>query len=374
MLSFGLSDIPTLLIVFIISYVAQFYYRYFTRINPLPGPIPLPIIGNTHQKIGYSLGDWYKLLHKKYGDMFEINYAGQRLIVLCRPDLIENMNTTSTKTKYPIRFNNTEGLVEYGISAVGIGHNNDPKSWKFNRQFITQAMLSPSFEHQAIEWTNELWKEMESYWMKIGENKEIDLGKWMHRFTNEIIFKIATGVQNNAVAAYYYTVVAPESIKSLSENDKEKMKSSEDLVATIQTYMGGVGYFFVFNKFIRNNFPFLREKVKSLLKNKEKLFDKIRKIIKERRIEIENTPLDQPLRHDMLTSHLTANTPRDINIIKHTDDADMLRPMNDKEIFGNTFEAFIAGTDTSGSMLCFIIYYLEHHPEVKKRLRKEFDE
>ncbi|CAG8747785.1 28214_t:CDS:2, partial [Racocetra persica] len=309
-------------------------------------PIPLPIIGNIHQKNGHSLGNWYKLLHKKYGDMFEVNYAGQRTIVLCRPDLIENMNTTSTKTKYPIRFNNTEGLVEYGISEVGIGHNNDPKSWKFNRQFFSQSMLTPSFDNQAIEWTNELWKEMESYWNKLDENHELDLTKWMHRFTNEIIFKIAT----------------------------EKLKDAEDFVQSVEIYMGGIGYFFVFNKFIRNNFPFLKEKIKSLLKNKEKFFGRIEKIINDRRTEIENTPLDQPLRHDLLTSHITANTPRDINVIKHSDDVDMSRPLNDKVIFGNIFESIIAGTDTSANMLCFIVYYLGNHPEVTKRLRQEFDE
>ncbi|RIB19369.1 cytochrome P450 [Gigaspora rosea] len=284
------------------------------------------------------------------------------------------MNSNSTKTKYPIRFNNTEGLIEYGISAVGVGHNNNPKSWKYNREFFTQSLLTPKFDYQAIEWTNELLTELESYLNKIGENQQVDLGKWMHRFTNEIIFKIATGVKNNSVAAYYYTVVAPESFKYLNENEQKKLKHSEDFVQSIVTYMGGVGYFFVFNKFIRNNFPFIRGKVKKLLENKNYLFNEIKKFIKERRIEIENTPLDQPLRHDLLTSHITGNTPRDINIIKHSDDVDLLRPMTDKEIFSNIFESLIAGTDTSASMFCFIIYYLEHNPEVKKRLRQEIDE
>ena len=56
-------------------------------------------------------------------------------------------------------------------------------------------MMSPSFNRQAIEWTNDLWKEMESYWNDLGEKKELDLVKWMHRFTNEIIFGISTGVK-----------------------------------------------------------------------------------------------------------------------------------------------------------------------------------
>ena len=89
--------------------------------------------------------------------MYEIILAGQRLIVLCKPDLVENMNIPSTKTKYPIRFHNTEGFVEYGFDGVGVANSNVNKSWKYNRQFFTQAMMTPSFNYQVIEWTNELW-------------------------------------------------------------------------------------------------------------------------------------------------------------------------------------------------------------------------
>jgi hypothetical protein len=71
----------------------------------------------------------------------------------------------------------------------------------------------------------------------------------------------------------------------------------------------------------------------------------LKNIIKERRNEIENTPLDQPLRHDMLTSYITANTLHDINTTRRAD-ADLLRPMTDKEIFGNIIEATTGGIDT----------------------------
>ncbi|CAG8825104.1 24621_t:CDS:2, partial [Cetraspora pellucida] len=312
------------------------------------------------------------LLYKKYGDMFEVYYAGDRKIVLSRPDLIENINSTSTKTKYPHRFEDTEGLVEYGIGA-GVGNNNDLNSWRFNRQFFTQAMFSSKFEILSVECINELWKEIESYWNEVNENKEIDLVEWMHRVTHEIIFKTTTGVKPNAVAAYYYTVFAPEKLKSLNKNEQEKWKYYEGLVQSIHTYMNGVGYFFVLNKFIRENVPFIRGKVKTLLKNKENLFNRVGKIVKERRIEIENTPLDQPLRHDFLTAHITTNTPRDINIINHNE-KNISRPMTDSEIIDNIVEAITAGTESAANMVCFIVYYLEHNPEAKKRLRQEFDQ
>jgi hypothetical protein len=348
--SLGISDIPSFLIIISILYVTRYYYHYFTRPNPLPGPFPLPILGSAYQQIGYGFNDWLTSLHKKYGDMYEIILAGQRLIVLCRPDLIENMNIPSTKTNYPIRIHTTEGFMDYGLGGIGLAFNNDYKSWRYNRQFFSQAIMTPSFNYQAIEWTNELWNEMESYWNNLGEDYELDLIKWMRRFTNEMIFKIATGTKNDAIASYYSMLVN----NNLNEKENEKLKESKNFIESIETFIEGIFYFYAFSKFIRNNFPFIREKVKKLLTNRDYLFDKIYTLIKERRVEIENTPLDQPLRHDMLTSNITANTPRDINVVKHAD-ADLLRPMTDKEIFGNILDAMLGGTDTVSKKLIYFI-------------------
>ncbi|PKK71907.1 cytochrome P450 [Rhizophagus irregularis] len=234
-------------------------------------------------------------------------------------------------------------------------------------------MMTPSFNYQAVEWTNELWSEMESFWNKLGENHELDLIKWMHRFSNDMIFKISIGKRNNSVASYYHTLV-PES-NDLNEKEKEKIKESEDFIQSLETLIRGAIYFFYFNRFMRHYVPFIRGKAISLLKNRDYLYEKIYKIIKERRTEIENTPLNQPLRHDMLTSFITANTPRDINIVRHGDvDADLLRPITDKEILGNILDAIGGGTDTVSNLFCFIVYHLGHHPEVVQRLRQEFDE
>src|SRR5437764_8972438 len=68
-------------------------------------------------------------------------------------------------------------------------------------------------------------------------------------------------------------------------------------------------------------------------------------IIKERRKEIEKTPIDQALTLtlDMLTMMITSNTPRDtyqsISAYKS------IEPMNDEDICGNLFEAVIGGID-----------------------------
>src|SRR5436853_3840735 len=124
--------------------------------------------------------------------MFEVNLARQRSIILCNTNLIENMNIPSTKTNFPFRrYIVAEGFKEYGIDGTGIVNNIDLKSWKYNRQFFAQAMMIPSFHYQAVEWVNELWIEMESYWNKLGENRELDLIKWMHRLSNDMIYRIS---------------------------------------------------------------------------------------------------------------------------------------------------------------------------------------
>src|SRR4051812_18852517 len=186
--SFGISDIFYLLIVFVISYVTRFYFLYFTRANPLPGPLPLPIFGNAHQSIGLGYNDWLLSMHKKYGDMYEI-YLGERMIVLCRADLIENLSNPSPKTKYPYRFKTTEAFIEYGLDKSALGFNSNLKTWKYNRQFFNRAMMTSSFNDQAIEWANELWEEMEFYWNNLGENNELDLTRWIHRFTVDMAFR-----------------------------------------------------------------------------------------------------------------------------------------------------------------------------------------
>ena len=67
----------------ITMYICYFYYKYFTRINPLPGPLPLPLVGNVFDR-GFAdeFVEYTDRMRKKYGDIFELYYAGERCIML----------------------------------------------------------------------------------------------------------------------------------------------------------------------------------------------------------------------------------------------------------------------------------------------------
>ncbi|CAG8546265.1 12692_t:CDS:2 [Funneliformis caledonium] len=58
----------------ILTYIAYFYFKYFTRSNPIPGPIPLPFIGNQFQ-LSEDISLFCRECQKNYGDIWEF-YVG----------------------------------------------------------------------------------------------------------------------------------------------------------------------------------------------------------------------------------------------------------------------------------------------------------
>ncbi|PKC00251.1 cytochrome P450 [Rhizophagus irregularis] len=47
--------------------------------------------------------------------------------------------------------------------------------------------------------------------------------------------------------------------------------------------------------------------------------------------------------------------------------------MTDTEIRGSIFDGFLGGTDTTANTISFIIYYLAHNQDVKKKMIEEID-
>ncbi|RGB39852.1 hypothetical protein C1646_753977 [Rhizophagus diaphanus] len=210
---------------------------------------------------------FYDYCYEIYGNIHEI-YDSDRSIVLCRKEYLENFLCLSEKNAHWMRYNNSIKPEEFGTVGKGILFNNNFKSWIFNRQFFSQAILSPKFTDEVIDCTNKLFDELESYWNKL--------------FLKKLLKKIdlLTGEKSYSMAAYF-TTLGDEKSQSAMINDSR------------------------------------------------------------RRNEIYNTSLDESLPHDMLTSMIIKNTPRDDNYFE-TGEAN--RSMTDSEIRANLLEGIIAGT------------------------------
>uniref|UniRef100_A0A1D1YTQ1 Cytochrome P450 3A18 n=1 Tax=Anthurium amnicola TaxID=1678845 RepID=A0A1D1YTQ1_9ARAE len=372
----GILDYLSLIGILISTFVVHYYFKYFTRPNPLNGPFPFPFIGNYPQLIlsGGDLKKYLHLCHTKYGDIYEVYLAG-RSVNLSRVEHFEKLLTPSTKNPFIMRMANSNAFAELGMSGKGIILNQNFKSWKYNRQFFSQAILSPKFTDEAIDSTNKLFIELENYWDKlylkeeiIKENKkELNFSEWFNQYTNDMIINLLTGERSYSMAAYFDTLSNEKSEHPLAIVD-----DTVKLVQAFRKHLLGLVVFVIVPPLLRHYVPFFKNKADDLFQNMKFINDKLNAIIKRRRQEIENTPLDKPLPNDMLTSMITVNTPRDNNKIKTVDD-EAIRPMTDTEIRGNILDGFIGGTDTTANSISFVIYYLAHYPNVKKKMLKEID-
>ncbi|KAF0368593.1 cytochrome P450 [Gigaspora margarita] len=363
----------------LLVYTFQFYYNYYTRPNKLPGPLPLPFIGNTYLYKS-DTKSLFTSLREKYGDIYEVYFGGQRRVVISRPDYFEKILISSNK--FFKRYPHSKGIEEYGLTGVGIIHNDNLKSWKFNRQSFTRSIMTPEFNNEAIKLTSKIFQELEGYWKSLAnvnlsnnnlqDNKnkwslETDLSKWMRRFTNDIIVIISTGKRSYSMASYY-NKLSPIKIARTGT----LIEDSEKLLQAFRNFSLNSGYFFILGSFLRQHAPIIKDKVKEILENRDFIMDKFNEVIKNRRKEIEETPIGSELRHDMLTSLITVNTDRDIKKVKAVEE-DMSRPMTDKEIGGNLFDVLMGGTDTTANLFCFIVYYLCHFPQVKQKMLSEIE-
>jgi hypothetical protein len=335
--NFEINDFILLLSTILMTFVAYYYYNYFTRVNPLPGPFPFPLIGNVPQlfwKFNGNVMKFDKYCYKKYGDIYEI-YMGMRIIILCRPEYLGNF---LSKSAYWIRFKAFADIVEeLGYKEKGITLNINFKSWTFNRHFFNQAVLSPEFTNEAIYWTNNFFNELESYWDKlflkeeiIKENKNImDFTEWFNYYTNDIIIKLLTGEISYSMAGYFDTFNDEK-----SDLPSEIAKYSMRFVKALRKEFTGYVIFFVVPVFLRHHVTFFKKMANNVLQNIKFVDQKLNVIIKRRRKEIKDTPLDKPLPHDMLTSMIIKNTLRDVNLYIETGEANRTANLREGIISG----------------------------------------
>ncbi|CAG8653156.1 5424_t:CDS:2 [Funneliformis mosseae] len=125
--------------------------------------------------------------------------------------------------------------------------------------------------------------------------------------------------------------------------DSTVLKESEEFIKRINDFITSLQYFLLTPKWLRHFPGGFKKKTMRLLKERDNMRKDLLKLVTQRREEINNTPLDEPITPDMLSMFLTVNTERDITeqIANETN----TEPMTDEAIVGNFMEA-VSGEET----------------------------
>ncbi|CAG8693168.1 11132_t:CDS:2, partial [Acaulospora morrowiae] len=374
--SFELHDLFGLCLALLAAGIINYYYKYYTRENPLPAPFPLPFVGHLfdHLIAGKDYYEYCCTIHSKYGHIFEQWHGRKRIIFVTKPEYLDILFSSSTKSKYLIRVHDPEGLKDLGIYGTGLLLNHDIDNWRFNRQFFTQAVQTTDFLREAVGCTQAAFNEMNEYSkLTLGNDVIIDFSKLSRTITTDVIFQMITGKKLWTTASYFSTISSKSKLIKLQKFDEENMKKSSKISRAFETFLSGIFFFIVFPKWIRKYLPNFRVEQNNILQARDYLFKDLKDIIQERRKEIEDTPKDERLKYNMLTLLITANTDRSISDVKDKNN-EYTEPLTDKEIRGIILEALGGGIDTSASTFNFAIYYISRYPDVKSRLCKEIDD
>ncbi|CAG8661695.1 8500_t:CDS:2, partial [Acaulospora morrowiae] len=360
MFSFFHIDILSITLLLVIAYVSRYYYKYFTRESPLPGPFPLPFIGNFFTIIR-DISVWPSELQSKYGDIFEVYVGSKRKVWLCNEELTEKIFSFVPRGNFHNRVDKNSDLQEIGIVNTGLAMNIDYDNWLYIQKFYLKAIFSRSFMKQSFVCAQASFQKMENYWMMLGEGTVLDLSQWMKSYIRDTIDLLTISKSSDTLTSYYKEI---SSDKNTGVSDKD----NEYIQKCGTQFPNALLWFRSVPKFIRD-FPGINLYTTRLKKQMEYLRNHFLKIVNARREEIEKTPEDKQLTPDLLTMFLTANTSRDIN-----KDENNNRPMLDEEIAPNFMEISLAALVTTSEALFHLLYLTSKYPKVKQRLIQEFKE
>ncbi|GES73896.1 cytochrome P450 [Rhizophagus clarus] len=311
-------------IIGLVTYIAIFYYRYFTRQNPLPGQFLYQLL-----VMYYNILEMLENLWKDY-DQF---------MAIC------------------LKF-----------IWVPRGYNYD--SWSYHRRILQKTISSPQFTKETVESTQALFREMEGLWKLIdnidGDVKKIDFAGWLSQFTFEnTLFSLTTLRAHNLIN--YYNAINPQNKVVVPEGT---IPNSHSFIESSKMIFEGAHFFLLTPKILRNS-PGISETRDHLLKNKAWTSNNLLKLISERRTQVENSneKIDS---NGLLTRFLTINTDKDIN--RNIADDKHTEKISDDDIKATIADLLLGGTFTTASMLSAIVYYLGHNPKEQKRMVQELDD
>lgn len=301
------------------------------RVEDLPGPRPLPLLGNALQLDTARLHTVFEGFAREYGDLFVVHLGPRPILIVGDLDLIEEVLRGRPDTYR--RIDVVESVFrELGVSGV---FSAEGAEWRPQRRLAMEA-LSHKHLRGFYPKLQEVTERLLRRWARAADaREEVDIVDDLKRFTVDVTTPLTFGYDVNTLEA---------------EGE------------VIQEHLGHV--FPGFNRRLNAVIPYWRFMKLPADRRLDAALAAIRAWIGERitearaRVEADPSRADAP--RDFLEAMLSAR------------DADG-EPFSDEVLYGNAMTMLLAGEDTTANTLAWAAHELARHADVARRLREEAD-
>ncbi|NMO91542.1 cytochrome P450 [Actinomycetospora sp. TBRC 11914] len=294
-------------------------------LSEIPGPKPLPVVGNARDIDTKRLVQSVMELADQYGRIFQVHSPAGAMYVVSGLEMVQDL-CDDTRFDKLVGTGQREMRQTHTSAGLFTADTADPL-WK-----SAHDILLPSFSTWAMKGyldpMVDIAQQLLLKWERLNHDEPIDVAADMTRLTLDTIALCGFGYRFNS----FYRDSQHPFVEAMMATLTESLKRQQMLPVQIKLRRGAQRRF---------------------LANAKYMDDTIDAIVKERRAS--GDPGTDLLGHMLVGTDKQGNTLPDHNIVAQC----------------GTF--LIAGHETTSGLLSFAVYYLLKHPEVVARAHEEVD-
>ena len=301
------------------------------RIEDLPGPSGLPLLGNSHQLSQAGMHASLEQWARQYGPMFRFKFGSRSVVGISEPGLINEL--LRHRPKESSRSPRVTALInELGPQGLFTAEGD---AWRRQRKLVMRA-LTPEAVGRFFPIITTVTQRLEARWRAAAlAGRAINASRDLKRYSIDVTTWLAMGVD----------------VDTLTHDDNPLQEDVEFFFSTV-------------GRRLPRLFPYWRYLKMPIDRRTDAVMARlgatVAKLIADARANIAANPEIRAKPRNILEALIVA---RDEPGSEFTDD----------DVKGNVATMLFAGEDTTANAMAWLLYHLSIHPEAAERVTGEAD-